>query len=74
MSSQDDSYHPQDAVGQTLPATMIAGTAGLLASAVKNTLTKENVGPMGIFTRTGGHIALFGMENLRTSGGLGRLC
>ena len=59
--SSDDNYEPQDAIAKTIPATLIAGTAGLLASAVKNTLTKENVGPMGVFTRTGGTIAVFGM-------------
>ena len=60
MSGQEEAYEPQDALGKTIPAALIAGTAGLLASAVQNTLTKENVGPMGVFTRTGGQIATFG--------------
>ena len=60
MSSQDETYEPQDAIAQTIPAAGIAGTAGLLASAVQNTLTRQNVGPMGVFTRTGGNIAVLG--------------
>jgi len=60
MSSQDEAYEPQDAIAQTIPATLLAGGAGLLASAVQNTLTKQNVGAMGVFTRTGSSIAIFG--------------
>ena len=63
MSFQDEAYEPQDAIGQTIPATLVAGGAGLLASAVQNTLTKENVGPMGVITRTGSSIATFGMSD-----------
>ncbi|PWY88488.1 NADH-ubiquinone oxidoreductase 213 kDa subunit [Aspergillus heteromorphus CBS 117.55] len=38
---------------------MITGGVGLFASAVQNTLTKRNVGPMGVFTRSGGTIGIF---------------
>lgn len=57
---QDDTYHPKDALGSTIKATTITGGAGLFVSAIQNTLTKQNVGAMGIFTRTGGTIAVFG--------------
>jgi hypothetical protein len=53
-------YHPQDAVTAAAKATAVTGTAGLLISAVQNTLTKQNVSAWGVFTRTGGTIATFG--------------
>lgn len=53
-------YHPKDAVTATIHTTLLTGGAGLFASAVQNTLAKQNVGPWGIFTRTGGTIAVFG--------------
>ncbi|PWY94375.1 NADH-ubiquinone oxidoreductase 213 kDa subunit [Aspergillus sclerotioniger CBS 115572] len=38
---------------------MLTGGAGLFASAVQNTLTRQNVGPMGVFVRTGGTVGIF---------------
>ncbi|SLM40180.1 nadh-ubiquinone oxidoreductase 213 kda subunit [Lasallia pustulata] len=38
---------------------MITGGAGTFVSAVQNTLTKQNVSGWGVFTRTGGTIAVF---------------
>lgn len=40
--------------------TALTGGVGLLASAVQNTLTRQNVGPWGVLTRTGGTIGIFG--------------
>lgn len=60
MASEDTIYQPKNAVNQTVKATMITGGAGLFASAIQNTLTKENIGAFGVFTRTGGTIATFG--------------
>ena len=57
----EETYHPKDAVGATVKATAIAGTAGTFISAIQNVLTKQNVGAFGIFTRTGSTIAVFGM-------------
>lgn len=61
MSSEEESvYQPKDAVGLAIESTLITGAAGLTVSAIKNTLTKQNISGWGIFTRTGGAIAIFG--------------
>jgi hypothetical protein len=60
MASGDDQYHPKDAVKAAINGTLITGTAGGLVSAIQNTLTKRNVNAWGVFTRTGGTIAVFG--------------
>ena len=59
-SGADDVYQPKDAVGIAIQSTLITGAAGLTVSAVQNTLTKQNVTAWGVFTRSGGVIALFG--------------
>lgn len=46
-----------------MKATALTGTVGLFASAVQNTLTKRNVGPLGIFVRSGGTVTIFGMQD-----------
>ena len=53
-------YQPKDAVGQTVKATALTTGAGLFISTIQNTLTRQNVGAFGVFTRTGGTIAVFG--------------
>lgn len=53
-------YQPKDAIGEAVQATMVTGTAGLFVSTIQNTLTKQNVGAFGVFTRSGGTIAVFG--------------
>ncbi|KAJ9620993.1 hypothetical protein H2203_007580 [Taxawa tesnikishii (nom. ined.)] len=53
-------YRPKDAIGETIKATMITTGAGAFISTVQNTLVKQNIGAMGMFTRTGGTIAVFG--------------
>lgn len=60
MASEDEQYHPKDAVKAAINGTMITGAAGGLVSAIQNTLTKRNVSAWGVFTRTGGTIAVFG--------------
>jgi len=55
-----DQYQPKDAIGATVKATTITAAAGLFVSTVQNTLKRQNVGAMGVFTRTGGTIAVFG--------------
>ena len=60
MALQERTYHPKDAVTESIKSTMITGGAGAMVSAVQNTLTKQNVTAWGIFTRTGGTIAVFG--------------
>jgi hypothetical protein len=61
MASGDEQYHPKDAVKAAINGTMITGAAGGLVSAIQNTLTKRNIGAWGVFTRTGGTIAVFGV-------------
>ncbi|KAF2838590.1 hypothetical protein M501DRAFT_1004358 [Patellaria atrata CBS 101060] len=56
---QQKHYKPKDAIKSTIQTTMITATFGGFISAVQNTLTKQNVGAMGIFTRTGGTIGVF---------------
>lgn len=60
-------YHPKDAVGDGITATMIMGAAGFTVSAIQNTLTRQNVTAWGVFTRTGGTITIFGsMQQLNS--------
>jgi len=65
MASEHDAYHPKDAVGAALKTTTITGVAGGLVSGIQNTLTKQNIGAMGVFTRTGSTIATYGMRYKR---------
>ncbi|KAI9840284.1 MAG: hypothetical protein M1838_004133 [Thelocarpon superellum] len=58
-SDEEDVYRPKDAIAASVRATMVTGTAGAIVSGVQNTLTKQNVGAFGVFTRTGGTIATF---------------
>lgn len=58
MTAHGDSDCLYDA-GKT---TLTAGALGLVISAMQNTVQKHNEGAKGVFTRTGGTIALFGMH------------
>lgn len=73
MASQTEehSYHAQDAVSAALKATSLTGGVGLFAAAVQNTLTKQNVGPMGVFIKSGGTIGIFGMYTALNNGNSG---
>jgi hypothetical protein len=53
-------YHPQNAVGAAINSTLAAGGAGLLMASVQNSLAKSNVGAMGVFSRSGSTVAIFG--------------
>lgn len=59
-TTEENSYHPKDAIAAASKTTLLTGGIGLFASAVQNTLVKKNVGPWGVFTRTGGTIGIFG--------------
>ena len=61
-SDSDPTYHPQDAIENTVSSGLRVGGAGLLLAAVQNTLTRENIGAFGVFTRYGGTVALFGTQ------------
>lgn len=61
MPSEEEAvYRPKDAVGLAIESTLVTGAVGLTVSAIKNSLTKQNVSGWGVFTRTGGVIAIFG--------------
>ncbi|RDW60419.1 uncharacterized protein DSM5745_10877 [Aspergillus mulundensis] len=57
-SADDHHYHPQDTIARTMRTTGLTGSVGLFASAVQNTLARQNVGPWGVFTRTGATIGI----------------
>ncbi len=68
MSKEEAVYQPEDAIAGAIRSTMITGGAGAFVSAIQNTLTKQNVSAWGIFTRTGGTIAVFGKPATVDSG------
>jgi len=57
--AQEEQYHPKDAIKAAMNGTLVTGSAGLLVSAVQNTLSKRNVNWSGVFTKSGGTIAVF---------------
>ena len=60
QGAQPGPYQPKDALRKSLNATFWVGGAGLIKAAVSNSLARENVGAMGVFTRSGGTIVSFG--------------
>jgi hypothetical protein len=67
----EDVYHPKDAIGAALKATAITTSFGLFVSAIQNTLTRQNVGAMGTFTRYGSTTAVFGRFSITGLAGEG---
>ncbi|QSZ31985.1 hypothetical protein DSL72_001554 [Monilinia vaccinii-corymbosi] len=59
MAHHSEVYHPKDAVKAGINGALITGAAGLLTSAIQNTLHKKNVGALAVFTRTGGTAFIF---------------
>ncbi|KAA8649812.1 hypothetical protein EYZ11_005499 [Aspergillus tanneri] len=57
--TEEHTYHPKDTIQAALKTTMLTGSVGLFASAVQNTLVRKNVGPWGVFVRSGGTIGVF---------------
>lgn len=55
----DETYHPKDAVAAGIRGAGIAGAAGAIIAGAQNTLTKSNVGALGVVSKFGGTIALF---------------
>lgn len=55
----DDRYHPVDAVKTGIQGALITGAGGLFAASIKNATRRENVGALGVFTRSGGMIFTF---------------
>lgn len=60
MADQYVTFHPRDALSNTANTTLQTTAAGAIIAGVQNTLRKQNVGAMGILTRSGGIIALYG--------------
>ncbi|PLB33235.1 Tim17/Tim22/Tim23/Pmp24 family protein [Aspergillus candidus] len=57
--TEEHTYHPKPTVQRALKTSMLTAGAGLFASAVQNTLTRKNVGPFGVFVRSGSTIGVF---------------
>lgn len=60
MAQRGEHYRPKDSVGAGINGTLVTGAAGLAVSAIQNTLTKRNVGALGVLTRTGSTVAVMG--------------
>ena len=60
MASHDVHFEPRDTLKNTANTTLQLTAAGAIFAGVQNTLRKQNVGAMGIFTRSGSIIAVFG--------------
>ncbi|KAF2737904.1 NADH-ubiquinone oxidoreductase 213 kDa subunit [Polyplosphaeria fusca] len=59
MPDDHATYHPVDTLASTASTTMQTALCGAMIAGVQNTLRKQNVGAMGIFTKSGGVIALY---------------
>lgn len=68
MADQTPSYHAVDALANTANTTLQTTAVGAVVAGVQNTLRKQNVGAMGIITRSGGVIALYGAWGEHTIG------
>ena len=60
MATAEKPYQPRDAVTAAVQASVLTGGAGLFMSAVQSSLSRQNLGITGVFTKTGGNTALFG--------------
>ncbi|XXH01405.1 p48 polypeptide of DNA primase [Hypoxylon texense] len=58
-SPEEHPFHQHDAIKSGIKGSLVGGGAGLITSAVQNSLAKRNVGAFGVFTRTGGTVAMF---------------
>jgi|TARA_R110002003_G_scaffold115_11_gene10039 hypothetical protein len=61
MADQHATFHPRDALANTLTTTLQTTAIGAIIAGAQNTLRKQNVGAMGIITRSGAIIALYGV-------------
>ena len=53
-------FHPHDSVKNGIYGAAAGSTFGFIFSSAQNVLQKHNAGALGVFTRTGGTIAVFG--------------
>ncbi|KAI1497291.1 NADH-ubiquinone oxidoreductase-like protein [Biscogniauxia marginata] len=59
ITPEEHPFHQKDALKSGINGALIGGGVGLFASAIQNSLAKRNIGPWGVFTRTGSTIATF---------------
>ncbi|CCX15594.1 Tim17/Tim22/Tim23/Pmp24 family-domain-containing protein [Pyronema domesticum] len=52
-------FERKDAVGQGVKGTLIVGGVGAIMSGIQNSLSKQNIGAMGVITKTGATIGIF---------------
>jgi len=57
---QAPTYSPRPSVKYAATVGLQASVVGLIVSTLQNALGKHESGAMGVFTRTGGTIGLFG--------------
>lgn len=62
MAADTETFHPQDTLANTAKSTIQTTLAGTIFAGAQNTLRKQNVGAMGIITKSGGIIGVFGMQ------------
>jgi hypothetical protein len=55
-------FERKDAVGEGVKGTLIVGGVGAIMSGIQNSLSKQNIGAMGVITKTGATIGIFGMQ------------
>jgi hypothetical protein len=58
--SHDEHYHSKDALSPSLDAALKIGFIGAVFSGVQASLTKQNIGIFGAFTKYGATTAVFG--------------
>jgi hypothetical protein len=56
----EDHFEPRDTLANTANTALKLTVVGVIFAGVQNTLRKQNVGAMGILTKSGGIIALYG--------------
>jgi hypothetical protein len=66
VQQEEQPYRPKDALGAAIKSGMITTGAGLFVSTIQNTLTKQNYGSMGAFTKFGGTTAVYGTSTFWT--------
>jgi len=57
-STAGPAFQRRDAIKSSVPATLIGAGAGAFISGIQNALTKQNVGALGVLTRTGSVIGM----------------
>ena len=61
MATKDEQqYHAKDALTPALKTIGVTGAAGLFVASIQATLTRQNIGALGTFTRFGTTITTFG--------------